>query len=112
MGVVVHYRNWLPGGEVSAVRDLDFPTRRVSVQQVIERRVARELEARRAQKPGALMPDEGSVVAETRRALDAFRRGRLVVLSPQRQLAELSEVIELAAGEELTFLQLRPLASG
>jgi len=112
MGTVIHYRNWLPGAEASPVHALDFPTRRVSVRQVLERRVARELEACRLQNPAAPVPGDNQVVIETQRALDAFGRGDLVVLSPQRQLSDLDEVIELAAGDELTFLRLRPLASG
>ncbi len=112
MGIVVRCRDWFPGGQASASQDLSLPTRRLTVRELIERRVAREFEARSLSDGSAPRSATCEVAAAIDKALAAFRMGGLLVLSPHRQLTNLREEIELTAGEELTFLQLRPLASG
>jgi hypothetical protein len=57
----------------------------------------------------ALTDGRDAVVA---RALEAFERGRFLLLADNRQIEALDEVIAFAAGAKVTFLRLTPLRGG
>ena len=108
MGVTVRFRDWLPGGAAGPASDVELPARRATLRSLIERRVLRELETRALLK--AAPPQDGKRAVAA--AWAAFSSGKLLVLTATAQLQDLDAWIEMQPGDELTFLQLRPLVSG
>ncbi len=108
MGVTVRFREWVPGCAVGPASEVELPSRRATLRSLIERRVLRELEAQALVETARPQDGKRAVAA----ALAAFTAGKLLVLTPTAQLHELDAWVELRPGDELTFLQLRPLVSG
>ncbi|MDA0563604.1 hypothetical protein LG943_04555 [Streptomonospora sp. S1-112] len=121
------------GGREAALV-LDLAGERVSVREVIRRRVfqeAAEYNARASSGPfrGLVRPTEAEAVLNGPRgpvhppvrvdpeeqfaaAVAAFSRNGFLVLTGERQLTDLDEEIELTPGLEVTFLKLVPLVGG
>jgi hypothetical protein len=106
--------------------DLDLTGTRFTVADLIRGRVMAELIERSGQLVQPLVevtaeeqalngprrdgtPD---VERETDRALEAFRRGRFVLLIDGRHVLDENEVIELAPQTQVTFLRLMQLRGG
>jgi len=73
-----------------------------------ERTTLRELIRARARVPRA----RGAGVDGFTAAVEAFERGRLVVLVDGRQRESLDEVVELSPASDVAFIRLVPLAGG
>lgn len=113
---------------------LDLAGERVSVREVIRRRVfqeAAEYNARESAGPfrGLVRPTEAEAALNGPReprhaprrvdpeeqfaaAVAAFSRNGFLVLTGDRQLTDLDEEVELTPGLEVTFLKLVPLVGG
>ncbi|NGO11186.1 hypothetical protein G5C60_27180 [Streptomyces sp. HC44] len=121
------------GGREAALV-LDTAEERLSIREVIRRRVFQEVaefHARQAAGPfrGLVRPTETETALNGRRgplhparrldperqfeaAVTAFGRNGFLVLTGERQLTDLDEEIELTPGLEITFLKLVPLVGG
>lgn len=110
---------------------LEIFEERLSLREVIRRRVFQEVAEHNARRSG---PFQGLVQpSETERALngpdryahrpvdpqgqyeravEAFRRNGFVVLVDDRQVDDLDAQVDLRAGTEITFLRLVPLVGG
>ncbi|GAB3479519.1 hypothetical protein [Nocardiopsis coralliicola] len=105
--------------------ELSFPSERTTVRAVIRQRVLHAAPrhpgpdctappaAPAAPSPGPGGPAAaGDAEQRVAAACRAFERNGLLVLVGERQATELDEEIDLAAGAEITFLALVPLAGG
>jgi hypothetical protein len=103
--------------------ELEIFAERIRLDELIRRRIYQEVAEYNA-KPaaefrGLVKPGGGSSAhrrvdwhAQYERALEAFRRNGFVVLVGDRQVTELDQEVDLAAGTEVTFLTLVPLVGG
>lgn len=118
-------------GQRSQGWHLDIFEERLSLREVIRRRVFQEvaehnarggevfrglvqpsdteqtLNGFRMRKPRRVDPEQ-----QFERAVEAFSRNGFVVLVGDRQVAELDEQVELSMGTEITFLKLVALVGG
>jgi hypothetical protein len=120
-------RDEAPGAEtVEFALDLGATTAELTVGELIRGRVTAELtrseppprrpllerSPAEAELNGPRPPAAPDLEHEIARALDAFRRGRFVLLAGGTQLHGLDDVVTLAPGEPVTFLRLVPLRGG
>lgn len=110
---------------------LDIPEERVTLREVIRRRVFQEVAEYNARHPavfrslvqpaGAETTRTGYTLRERRHvdaeaqyllAVQAFGRNGFVVLVGDRQVEDLDVEVDLPAGTEVTFLKLVPLVGG
>ncbi|MEV6106400.1 hypothetical protein AB0M28_17000 [Streptomyces sp. NPDC051940] len=110
---------------------LDIAEERLTLRELIRRRVFQEVAEYNARTPeffrGLVQPTDaertlnGYALRERRRidpekqyglAVAAFGRNGFLVLVGDRQIEELDEEIELPLGTEVTFLKLVPLVGG
>ena len=118
------------------VFELEFPTERITVRELIRERVYQEVDdynrqARLGELPpkfrGLVQPSateqtlNGPPTTEVREvnwrrqydlAIDAYERRRMLVLVGDHQTSSLDETIEITAGTEVTFLRLVMLVGG
>jgi hypothetical protein len=109
-------------GDRDAGRGLDVPEDRLTVRELIRRRVHQDAAEHHAaggpRHRGPVRPREAAPgrrtdpAARTERALRAFEGNGLLVLVGDRQITELDEEIALPPGTEITFLTLVPLVGG
>ena len=106
--------------------DLELDGDTVTAAELIRGRVMAELMLHAGEVPRPLVETTAEELAlngprpdtapdadrETRRALDAFRRGRFVLLVDGRQLAGEHDQVELTPATTVTFLRLVPLQGG
>ena len=59
-----------------------------------------------------ILDSRGNPTVEVEVALDAFSRGRVLLLVDDRQVTELADEVVLAPGSAVTFLRLTPLVGG
>lgn len=126
--MTVRVRDETPGDGVVEL-DLDLSGATFTAAELIRGRVAAELMQRGAEpiRPlvaptaaertlnGPRRPPPGTpsdVEHETARALEAFHRGRFVLLVDRRQVLDPEERIELTPASQVTFLRLVPLQGG
>ncbi|MFF9039965.1 hypothetical protein ACF090_31375 [Streptomyces sp. NPDC014892] len=104
-------------------RAVELAEERMTVRELIRRRVAllasterpnQRSDQRSDQRSAARSANAPADPPETRAeaALRAFAGNGLLVLVGDREVTELDEEIELAAGTEVTFLRLVPLVGG
>lgn len=100
---------------------LEFTLPKMTVRTLIETRIRTEADeryrdgrtARRLIEPDAAQqPNRVDVERQIAIALQAFDRGQLVLLLPNRQAESLDERLSLDDGDEVTFLRLVPLIGG
>jgi len=126
--MTVRVRDEAPGDDVVEL-DLALDGATFTAAELIRGRVAAEL-MRRGTEPiqplvqpttaelalnGPRRPPPGTpsdVEHETARALDAFRRGRFVLMVDRRQVLDPEEQIELSPTSQVTFLRMVPLQGG
>ncbi|MEU6809176.1 hypothetical protein ABZ920_09240 [Streptomyces sp. NPDC046831] len=118
-------------GERGAGRVLDIAEERLTVRELIRRRVHQEVAEFNARTPevfqGLVQPQDAERVlngyalrtsrridpeAQTRLALQAFAGNGFLIIVGDRQVTGLDEEIEAASGTEVTFLKLVPLVGG
>lgn len=113
-------------------RPLELPSERTSARELIRghvyqfvqdhnagcaARLARDAQGaspteRALNRPRQRAPGELDWRSEFDRALDAFRRRRVLLLIDDRQVRDLDEPLELTGRSVVTFLRLLPLAGG
>jgi hypothetical protein len=116
-----------PAGAILHELTLVLATRRITVRALIERRVRDEVERWTAGgEPPRLVEPAGAEVelnssrrrrsidadAQCERALDAFARGRVLVIANDRQAASLDDEIALGPDALVVFVKLVPLVGG
>jgi hypothetical protein len=118
-------------GERAEAWMLEIAEERLTLREVIRRRVFQEVAEYNAKRPpvfqGLVQPTDaertlnGYVLreprvvdpkAQYRKALEAFGRNRFVVLVGDRQVTDLDTGVDLPVGTEVTFLKLMPLVGG
>ncbi|GAA2528194.1 hypothetical protein GCM10010423_23410 [Streptomyces levis] len=118
-------------GERRAAWGLEIAEERLSVRELIRRRVFQEVAEFNARTPevfqGLVQPEDTERVlngyalrtprridpeAQTALALRAFAGNGFLVLVGDRQLTDADEEIDLPLGTEVTFLKLVPLVGG
>ncbi|WP_428952735.1 hypothetical protein [Streptomyces sp. cg35] len=119
-------------GDRGAAFGLEIAEERLTVRELISRRVFQEVAEHNARSAprvfqGLVQPKDTERVlngyalrtprridpeAQTERALAAFAGNGFLVLVGDRQITEPDEEIELALGAEVTFLKLVPLVGG
>ncbi len=130
MGIVTFVDETTSGGR-SDGWGLEIAEERLTVRELIRRRVFQEVAEYNARGPevfqGLVRPRDAERVlngyamrtprrmdpeAQTERALKAFAGNGFLVLVGDRQVTGLDDEIELALGTEITFLKLVPLVGG
>jgi hypothetical protein len=118
-------RDRLPGGATVEL-DLDLEATDLTAAELIGGRVRATLAARDGVSARPLVettPDERALngyradgspdpAGETGRALEAFRRGRFVLLVDGRQLVREDDRVTIGPDTDVTFLRLVPLRGG
>lgn len=118
-------------GEKDFSFTLDFPTNRVSVREIIERRVREEVENFNSTQPevfqGFVQPNHTERVLngfkfkekkqidwreQYKQAVEAFERNGFILLVDDFQIDDLDQIIEIEAKTSVTFLKLVPLVGG
>ena len=122
-------RDETTAGGHGAEQSLELPGRPATLRDVIRGRVEADVAAFNASRDdvyrGLVVPTDAEQTLNgprVRRAIDAgrqvdaaleaFERGRLLVLVDGRQREALDEPLELSAGSEVVFVRLVPLAGG
>ncbi|MFE0249746.1 hypothetical protein [Streptomyces sp. NPDC059010] len=130
MGIVM-FVDETTSGSRSDGWGLEIAEERLTVRELIRRRVFQEVAEYNARTPevfqGLVQPRDAERVlngyalrtarridpeAQTELALKAFAGNGFLVLVGDRQVTELDAEIELALGTEITFLKLVPLVGG
>jgi hypothetical protein len=130
MGIVTFVDETTSGGR-SEGWGLEIAEERLTVRELIRRRVFQEVAEYNARTPGVFQglvrPEDAERVlngyalrtprrmdpeAQTRLALQAFAGNGFLVLVGDRQVTDPDEEIELLLGTEVTFLKLVPLVGG
>lgn len=128
---IVTFVDETTAGERGAGRRLEVAEERLTVRELIRRRVFQEVAEYNTRTPGVfqglVQPEDTERVlngyalrtprridpaAQTELALRAFAANGFLVLVGDRQVTEPDEEIELAPGTEVTFLKLVPLVGG
>lgn len=110
---------------------LDFPSNRVTVREIIERRVREEVENFNSAQPeifqGLVQPSFSERVLngfkfkekklidwreQYKKAVEAFERNGFILLVDDLQVDDLEQIIEIEAKTSVTFLKLVPLVGG
>ena len=119
------------GGDRIPALNLAFLADRITVRELIHKRVYEEVQAYNLQEPeafrGLVQPEgaervlNGYLLRERRKidaeqqykkALQAFERNGFLVLVDDRQAESLDEEIEIRVGTQVSFLRLVPLVGG
>ncbi|MFC3578397.1 hypothetical protein ACFOZ0_35090 [Streptomyces yaanensis] len=128
---IVTFVDETTAGERGAGWGLDIAEERLTVRELIRRRVFQEVAEYNARTPGVfqglVQPEDAERVlngyalrtprridpeAQTELALKAFAGNGFLVLVGDRQVTELDDEVELGFGTEVTFLKLVPLVGG
>lgn len=118
-------------GLPAAVEEWQLGAVRITLREIIEERVRREVRRFNASRPevyrGLIQPVDSERVlngyrmktlreldedAECRRGLEAFEKNGFLVFAAGRQLEFLDDEIELTAVQEIEFVRLLPLSGG
>ncbi|MFE7167411.1 hypothetical protein [Streptomyces sp. NPDC057616] len=128
---IVMFVDETTAGERGAGRELEIAEERLTVGELIRRRVFQEVAEYNARTPqvfqGLVQPQDTERVlngyalrtprridpeAQTELALKAFAGNGFLLLVGDRQVTGLDEQVELPPGTEVTFLKLVPLVGG
>jgi hypothetical protein len=128
---IVTFVDETTAGERGAGWELEVAEERLTVGELIRRRVFQEVAESNARTPGVfqglVQPEDAERVlngyalrtprridpeAQTAPALKAFGGNGFLVLVGDRQVTDVAEEIELPLGTEATFLKLVPLVGG
>ncbi|MET0396901.1 MAG: hypothetical protein ABW277_08775 [Longimicrobiaceae bacterium] len=120
-----------PSGERTPACTLEFPGERVSVRELIRRRVYQEVQDYNLRRPelfqGLVQPTDAEHTLngyrlraprridweeQADRATEAFERNGFMVLVDDRQAASLDEEIAIRTDTAVSFLRLVPLVGG
>lgn len=129
MSINVRVSDETTSGDVLHELALQLSSERLTVAELIRTRVEAEVRAHHASsspKPyrGLVQPERHEQRLNTTHpkridpekqvevALDAFSRGRVLLLVDDRQVTELADEVVLAPGSAVTFLKLTPLVGG
>ncbi len=131
MPATLTIRDETASGAVTRRFELEFPTERITVRELIRERVYQEVQDynRRKDAPfvGLVQPTESEVSLngfkvkrgrdvdwkrQFEKACEAFEGRQVLVLVGERQAATLEETIEIGRGTEVSFLKLVPLVGG
>lgn len=130
MSIDVTVRDETTSGELLQELELQLSRERITVSDLIRSRVEAEVRiynARSSERPfrGLVQPESHeqrlNPVRRAKRldaeqqvavALDAFARGRILLLVDDRQVTELDHEVLLQPGSTVTFLKLTPLVGG
>lgn len=110
---------------------LNFSSSRVSVREIIERRVRDEVENYNVAQPevfrGLVQPADSEQVLngfkfkekkridwreQYKKAVEAFERNGFILLVDDLQVEDINQIIEIEAKTSVTFLKLVPLVGG
>lgn len=110
---------------------LNFPSNRVSVREIIERRVREEVENHNSAQTdvfrGLVQPNHTERVLngfkfkekkridwreQYKKAVEAFERNGFILLVDDLQVEDIDQIIEIEACTSVTFLKLVPLVGG
>jgi hypothetical protein len=110
---------------------LDFDTERITVRELIRRRVYEEVEAFNSKQPeefySLVQPTDTEVSlngyklrqpkqinweTQFKKALEAFAGNGFIILVNERQVDDLGDIIEIVPDTAVTFLKLVPLVGG
>ncbi len=105
---IVRFVDETTSGSRSDGGDLQVAEERLTVRELIRRRVHQEVAAHNTRTPAVFQDPE----AQTALALKAFAANGFLVLVGDRQATELDEEIELTEDTEITFLKLVALVGG
>ncbi|MFI9153957.1 hypothetical protein [Streptomyces sp. NPDC053367] len=106
MGIVT-FVDETTAGSRSDGRPLEIAEEKLTVRELIRRRVAQEDAEHGARTPRGTDPDRRTALA-----WESFGRNGFLILVGDRQVTGLDEEIELAHDTEVTFLRLVPLVGG
>ena len=131
---MVRFVDETTGGDRAARGALEIAEERLTLRELIRRRVFQEVAEHNTRMPevfaGLVQPENSQNTAhgsngyamrtprrvdpevQTDRALKAFAANGFLVLVGDRQVTELDEEMDLALGAEVTFLKLVPLVGG
>lgn len=98
-----------PAGSLPWAGRLEIRARDLIAERVILEWENRASDRRESALGVALTDDRDVVVA---RAIEAFERGRFLLLADSRQIETLDQVIGFTPGATVTFLRLTPLRGG
>lgn len=119
-------------GAAAVARDWDFDASRITLRELIRRRVTREVEQFNRDRPevfeGLVQPEESEQILngyrvkfhflrtldaerQFERAIQAFEKQRFLVIAAGRQVESVDEEVDLSAGE-VEFIKLVPLVGG
>ena len=120
-----------PGAPRAAARTLKLATERITLRELIRRRVESEVAAHNASLGGSfdglVQPTDSTAAAtgyrlwqrrmldadeQIRVALDAFQRRGFIVLFDERHIEDLDTDLVQTGDNEITFLKLVPLIGG
>ena len=113
-----------PSGERTGAVSLEFFTERVTVRELIRRRVYEEVQAYNLKEPeyfrGLVQPTDAERVLRRKidwekqyeKAIEAFERNGFFILVDDRQVESLDEEIEIRLNTEVSFVRLVPLVGG
>ncbi|UQI45835.1 hypothetical protein M1P56_16455 [Streptomyces sp. HU2014] len=128
---MVRFVDETTAGDRNEARTLDIAEERLTLREVIRRRVFEEVADYQAREPagfrGLIRPTEAELLLNGpkapggrrldpqrcyERAVAAFARNGFLVLVGDRQVEELDEELDLPSGTEITFLKLVALVGG
>ncbi|MBW3622639.1 MAG: hypothetical protein KY468_04435 [Armatimonadetes bacterium] len=131
MSATIRIYDETAAGDRTNALTLDFLTARISVRELIRRRVYEEVQEYNASTPevfrGLVQPTDaervlnGYKLRERRRigweqqyarAVEAFERNGFFILVDDRQAESLEEEIDLKISSEVSFIKLTPLVGG
>jgi len=130
MSIGVTVRDETTSGDLLQELELQLVSERLTVAELIRSRVEAEVRTHHASSDttpyrGLVQPESHEQRLNSTRppkridperqvevALDAFSRGRVLVLVDDRQVTELADEVVLRPGSAVTFLKLTPLVGG
>src|SRR5262245_29398715 len=131
MSAVLTVKDETTGGAESHRFELEFPTERITIRELIRERVYQEVQDYNLRKDGSfrglVQPQDAQASAagyrvkpgreidwkaQFEKACEAFEKNRVLVLVGDRQAGSLEDPVELTRGVEVTFLRLLPLVGG
>ena len=133
MSAIITVHDESTTGTILSTFEFEVPSETITVHELIRSRVYQEVKdfhSKQAAEPairynGLIVPTENETILngdrtsrtldwqrQFERALDAFRRGQILILVDQRQLTSLDDEITVTAQTSVSFLRLTILTGG